>query len=125
MASPLGRTLSEVCFLIGRDDTILWADATGTAALLPDSRARWEAIWSRRDLIIEIVHSHPVGPLDFSYEDQTTMEALELALGRAIRFSVVAPDGMVARNSACAETELVEDQPWWAELLRAASGMKE
>ena len=129
MASPLGRTVSsparEVCFLIGRDDTILWADLGGTAAAMPDSRARWEAIWERRDRITEIAHSHPIGPLAFSHEDQTTMDALELALGRAIRFSVVAPDGMIVKEGASAETVHVKEEPWWAELLRALSGMEE
>jgi hypothetical protein len=129
VASPLGRDVSsparEVCFLIGHDDTILWADLGGTAAAMPDSRARWKAIWERRDRLAEIAHSHPIGPLAFSHEDQTTMDALELALGRRIRFSVVAPDGMIGRDGAAGETALVKPEPWWAELLRAASGMEE
>ena len=123
MASPLGRI--EVCFLIGPSDTILWADTTGSAAAMPDSRSRWEAIWERRDAVREIAHSHPIGPLAFSWEDQTTMDALELALGRTIRFSVVAPNGMIAREGASNETVRVDPEPWWAGLLRNASGMIE
>ncbi len=92
---------------------------------MPDSRARWEAIWSRRETLIEIAHSHPVGPLAFSYEDQTTMEALEPALGRTLRFSVVAPTGMIAREGANGETLRIDPEPWWADLLRQLSGMEE
>lgn len=127
MASPLGRTSltpREVCFLIDRDGAILWADASGSAAAMPDSRARWEAIWERRDRLEEIAHSHPLGPRAFSDEDRTTMDALEVALGRALRYSVVAPDGMIARQGAAGETIGVEPEPWWAALMRAASGMK-
>ena len=49
------------------------------------------------------------------------MEALASALGRALRFSVVAPDGMVARQGA--DDVAVGDEPWWAALLRLSSGM--
>jgi hypothetical protein len=111
----------EVCFLIGRGGAILWSDASSSPVALPDSRARWEAIWRLRADLEEIAHSHPVGPLAFSAEDETTMEALTGALGRAPRFSVVAPDGMVFRQDT--ETGLVRDEPWWAALLRLASGM--
>jgi hypothetical protein len=111
----------EVFFLIGRGEALLWSDASDNPAALPDSRARWEAIWSHRDELEELAHSHPVGPLAFSAEDETTMAALESALGKRLRFSVVAPNGMIAR--AGDETERVEAEPWWAALLRLASGM--
>lgn len=115
------RDPREVCFLIGEGDVVLWSDASDSPLALPDSRARWEAIWSRRDVLVEITHSHPVGPLGFSEEDRTTMQALRSALGRPLRFSVVAPDGMVADAG---EGELrVEVEPWWALLLRLSSGM--
>src|SRR3954470_22476208 len=87
--------LREVLLLIGEDDVVLWSDASDSPVALPDSRTRWEAIWSRRDRIVEIAHSHPVGPQAFSREDETTMTALVSALGRPILFSVVAPHGMV------------------------------
>lgn len=117
--------------LIGEDDVVLWSDASDSPVFLPDSRARWEAIWSRRDRIVEIAHSHPVGPQAFSREDETTMAALVSALGRPMRFSVVAPRAMVRCTfmpAAPGTTEdhdsvLVEHEPWWASLLRLASGM--
>jgi hypothetical protein len=112
----------EVCLLIGRDGTVLWSDASDSPVALPDSRARWEAIWRLRAELEEITHSHPVGPLAFSTEDETTMEALTEALGRPVRFSVVAPDGMVVREGG--EDVLVMEEPSWTALLRARSAMQ-
>jgi hypothetical protein len=111
----------EVCLLIGRGGTVLWSDASDSPVWLPDSRARWEAIWRLRGELEEIAHSHPVGPLGFSAEDETTMAALTEALGRPVRFSVVAPDGMVVREDG--RDVRVTQEPAWAGLLRADSGM--
>ena len=113
----------EVCFLIGRGGAILWSDASDDPSALPDSRERWEAIWQRRDELEEIAHSHPNGPAAFSSEDESTMSALCSGLGRTVRFSVVAPQAMIARDSDGWEGQ-VEPEPWWAGLLRLASGMQ-
>jgi hypothetical protein len=118
--------MREVLLLLGEDDVVLWSDASDSPVALPDSRARWEAIWSRRERIVEIAHSHPVGPQAFSHEDETTMVALVSALGRPLTFSVVAPRGMVRCTKKLDEdsvVSLVEDEPWWAALLRLASNM--
>lgn len=114
--------MQEVFLLIGRGGAILWSDASDSAAALPDSRARWEAIWKHKDEIEELSHSHPVGPLGFSHEDETTMEALSSALGRELRFSVVAPNGIIVRQGE--RDEVVQEEPWWAALMRRASGMR-
>ncbi|MCU0654866.1 MAG: Mov34/MPN/PAD-1 family protein [Polyangiaceae bacterium] len=119
MRRGVGRV--EVLFLVDGEGRILWSDASGSPVALPDSRARWEAIWQHREALAEIVHSHPVGPLAFSSEDEATMEALSSALGRAPLFSVVAPGGMVRRVAGV--DVRVEEEPWWAALLRQASGM--
>lgn len=111
----------EVFFLIGRGGALLWSDASDSPAALPDSRARWQAIWAHRAELEELAHSHPAGPLAFSQEDETTMAALESALGKQLRFSVVAPSGMLVRADG-ADTRLGRE-PWWASLLRLASGM--
>lgn len=113
--------MREVCLLIGRDGTVLWSDASDSPVALPDSRARWEAIWRLRGELEEVAHSHPVGPLAFSSEDESTMAALTEALGRPLRFSVVAPSGMVARQGG--QDVRVTEEPWWTGLLRLASGM--
>jgi hypothetical protein len=114
--------MHEVCFLIGKGGAVLWSDAGSNAVALPDSRTRWEAIWDSRDVLEEIAHSHPIGPLAFSNEDETTMEALTSALAQKILFSVVAPDGMIRREEN--RDALVKEEPWWARLLRMASGMR-
>jgi hypothetical protein len=116
--------MREVCFLIGRGGAILYADASDSPAALPDSRDRWEAIWECREELEAIVHSHPVGPSAFSAEDESTMEAIDVALGKPIRYCVVAPRVTITRfdNSP---TINMDPQPWWAALLRLASGMKE
>ncbi|HEX3760818.1 MAG TPA: Mov34/MPN/PAD-1 family protein [Kofleriaceae bacterium] len=115
----------EVCFVIGRGGAILWADASDRADALPDSRARWEAIWAHRDQLEAIAHSHPSGPAAFSAEDESTMQAIDSALGRPVRYCVVAPGRTIARTGerpgAC--IEVVAPEPWWAGLLRLASGM--
>ncbi len=49
------------------------------------------------------------------------MEALGSALAMPLRFSVVAPTGMIRREEN--RDSLVEEEPWWAPLLRATSGM--
>lgn len=108
--------------LIGRGGALLWADASSEdPSRLPDSQARWQAIWQHRDELEELAHSHPIGPLAFSEEDQTTMAALEAALGKVVKFSIVAPGGMLMKRGE--EVQLVQGEPWWASLLRHASGM--
>lgn len=113
--------MREVCFLLGDDGAVLWADASTSPVALPDSRDRWEAIWELRAELAEIAHSHPVGPAAFSAEDESTMAALDSALGRPLRYSVVAPRAMIVR--AHGETFTLDSEPWWAGLLRLASGM--
>jgi hypothetical protein len=114
--------LREVCFLIGPEGQVLWSDAGVSPVALADSRARWEAIWRLRDRLAEIAHSHPVGPLAFSKEDETTMAALALALPRTPRFSIVAPSGMLIRIDS--EDLRLAIEPPWAAKLRSASGMQ-
>jgi hypothetical protein len=88
----------EVFFLIGSQNTVLWSDTSESPLALADSRARWEAIWSRRGELVELAHSHPVGPDSFSAEDESTMAALDDALGKKIRFSLVTPHGYFVRG---------------------------
>lgn len=108
--------------LIGRGGALLWADASSEdPSRLPDSQARWQAIWQHRDELEELSHSHPMGPLAFSEEDETTMAALEAALGKTLKFSIVAPGGMLMKLGE--EQRLLENEPWWAGLLRLSSGM--
>ncbi len=114
--------LREVVFLIDDAGRVYHRDDGDGPTRIPDARSRWEAIWQSRDRLREIAHSHPVGPLAFSNEDETTMCALVTALGRDVVFSVVAPGGMLRRDGA--GTHRVDVEPAWAADLRAASGMR-
>ena len=114
-------TPKEVVFLIDDSGAVYHRDDGDGPTHIPDARSRWEVIWESRDRLREIAHSHPVGPLAFSNEDETTMSALESALGRAVIFSVVAPGGMLRRENG--RTTRVEIEPAWAAELRAVSGM--
>ena len=116
------RDQREVCFLIGKGGAILWSDASDSPVALPDSRSRWEAIWNSREHLEVIAHSHPIGPAAFSAEDISTMEALDAALGKSMQYMVVAPRVTISRTSTT-DTE-VSPEPWWAALLRLASGMQ-
>ena len=115
--------MREVFFILGEQDVVLWSDASTSPVLLPDSRTRWVAIWKRRRRIVEIAHSHPMGPLGFSMTDETTMTALASGLGRKVAFSVIAPNGMTRREQEGNDV-IVEREPWWANVLRLASGME-
>ena len=108
--------MREVFFLVDGEGRVLWSDASTSAVALPDSRARWEAIWAHREVLHELSHSHPLGPDDFSEEDQSTMDALELALGRRLRFSLVTPNGYFVRDAA-GKAEGAHAPEWAAELL--------
>jgi hypothetical protein len=112
--------MREVCVLVSKSGAILWSDAGSSALALPDTRERWEAIWRHRDELSWIVHSHPLGPRAFSHEDVTTMDALDAALGRPMRYAVLAPDGLVVREGE--RVAVSDERPWWTELLRLASG---
>ena len=111
----------EVFFLVDVDGVVLHRDTSDSPVAIPDARSRWEIIWESRDRIGEIAHSHPIGPLAFSDEDETTFAALTSALGRPLVFSVVAPTGMIRRQGD--RDERVECEPSWAAELRLASGM--
>lgn len=112
----------EVCFLIGAKGEVLWSDASSSPLALPDSRERWEAIWSRRTALVEIAHSHPLGPEAFSEEDRSTMRALDDALGRKVRFSLVTPAQYLVRGEG--DEAVTAVPPAWVAALRTASGLE-
>jgi hypothetical protein len=115
--------MREVFFLIDTAGAVILIDEGRSAVAIADSRTRWEAIWDARDRIGEIAHSHPVGPLAFSEEDETTFAALEAGLGKALVFSVIAPNGMIRRENG--RDSIVASEPAWATELRRVSGMLE
>ena len=111
----------EVCFLIDRNGEILWSDASSSPLALPDSRERWEAIWQHRNELVELAHSHPLGPEQFSAEDTSTMRALDDALGKQLLFSLVTPRQYLLRGPN--DIAVPATPPAWVRALRIASGM--
>jgi hypothetical protein len=116
-------TLAEVCFLLGADGTVLWRDSSGDPSALPDSRGRWTAIWAHRDVLAEVAHSHPRGPLAFSGTDLSTMDAIDAALGRPLGYAVVTPENLLRRRPD-GSTLVDDDEPTWVPDLRVASGLE-
>lgn len=117
----------EVLYLIGEDDVVLYSEVSTSASELPDRRARWEAIWAHRFQLVEIVHSHPSGPLQFSACDETTMRALDQALGVSIQYAILAYDEdtqlkLLRRQGADTWTSL--RLPEWAYSMHDESGME-
>jgi hypothetical protein len=109
--------MREVCFiLIG--EKILRA-YFGSQTRIPDSAERWQTIWTHRNEITEIAHSHPGKFLDFSHEDLTTIEAVEAGTGKKFVWSVVTKGGFLSRESG--NDMHREDAPWWVEFLRKLS----
>lgn len=115
-----GALTHEACVLLDAAGCPLWSDGSGTVAALPDSRARWDAIWRHREVLAEIAHSHPGGSLAFSTVDTTTMAAIDAALGRRLRYSVVTDENVLRRDEN-GDTVVVRPEPGWAELVRRAS----
>jgi arsenate reductase (thioredoxin) len=111
----------EVCFLIGKGDVLLWSDVSTSPLALPDSRERWEQIWQHREQLVEIAHSHPLGPEQFSAEDSSTMRALDDALGPGKLFSLVTPRQYLLRGPD--DIAVPATPPAWVRQLRLASGM--
>src|SRR5262245_47476424 len=106
----------EALLLLDGRGAVLWADRSTDVAHIPDSRARWEAIWERRDSLAEIAHSHPGGLLVFSTEDETTMAAIDSALGRNLTYSIVTDTG-VLRKPGGGVAGIEQNEPWWATML--------
>jgi hypothetical protein len=109
--------MREVCFILSGDK--LLRVYFGTRASIPDQRERWELIWTHREEITEIAHSHPGNFLDFSHEDLTTMEAVEAGTGKKFIWSIVTKSGFRSRT-ADGDADRA-DAPWWLDLIRRLS----
>jgi proteasome lid subunit RPN8/RPN11 len=108
---------NEICALLDGDGNILWMDASTSPVALPDSRARWEAIWRHREDLAGIAHTHPSGLLAFSNTDTTTMAAIDAALGRRLQYTIVTPTGMLHRDPD-GQLHTPDLEPAWVARLR-------
>lgn len=112
----------EVVFLYAADqDRILGMGVGSSSTEIEDSRSLWDQIWSRRDDLTEIAHTHPVGPIQLSGTDIETARAVVQALGKPVLFTVVHPRGWTSRMFFPDGTEGVTergDRPvWWMNLM--------
>jgi hypothetical protein len=66
-----------------RGEVLLWHAPPGRSAVaIPDTRALWDVLWTHREAVAGVAHSHPGwGPPTPSWEDLTTFGALEAGLG--------------------------------------------
>lgn len=114
--------MREVCFVLC-GDSVVHVDF-GTPGHIADSSGRWEVIWEHREHITELVHTHPSGFNRFSYEDITTIQGVELALGRKLVWSLVTAKGYYYKRK---ENDVYKQltrgfvEPWWVPFLRQLS----
>lgn len=63
---------------------------------LPDSRELWDVIWENRERVLGFAHTHPgTGMPGPSWEDLTTFEAVERALGKRLVWWILSFDQFV------------------------------
>jgi len=74
--------------------TLLWHSPPGcTSAYIPDTRDLWTFIWEHRQEVCGIAHTHPwEGPASPSFEDMTTFNAIDRALGRPLLWVILSAD---------------------------------
>ena len=124
--------MREVCFVVDVEGRIVWTDSDDHPGYLADRRDRWAAIWTNRENLSVIAHSHPGGPAAFSSVDLASIDAIMRGLGdeRAVHFAVVHPDGTVLlRRGAGVDAGPLHlprgVEPGWARALRVQSRMEE
>jgi hypothetical protein len=85
----------EVAVIIDKDGAPLhWRGTTDSSGgYIPDSRPFWDVIWSLRNEIAGIAHTHPwSGNPCPSPTDLSTFEAIELGLGKRLVWPIVTMD---------------------------------
>ena len=110
--------MREVLFLIGRNNYILDI-FLGKEYEVPDSRIVSQSIKRYKDQIVEIIHSHPEGFDVFSEEDLSTMQGLELELGRSFSWGLVTPYNYTCMHKGYFLSKL--STPWWVDFMRILS----
>ena len=123
----------EAGVVIVAGEPVFWHLPEGrSAGGLPDSRALWDVLWEHRLAEgLGFAHSHPgsgvPGP---SYTDLTTFAAVELGLGRRLRWWITSSDRIV-ELAFCGPGKLMYapthtsvcmlEEPSWTEQLRKHS----
>jgi hypothetical protein len=92
---------------------------------LPDSRDLWDIIWENRASLDGFAHSHPgFGIPSPSHEDVTTFAAVELALGRNLKWWITSANStiLLVRIGNNYQPDFVSQEPNWIRKLRELSG---
>lgn len=120
--------MTEVGVVVGLDGTALhWhLPPDRSAGALPDSVDLWEVLWTRRQEVLGIAHSHPGAGVPVpSWTDLTTFAAIEAGLGRRLRWWITSADELielrwVGPNKLDYQAHAVDDRefPWVGELRR-------
>lgn len=76
------------------EEVLLWhLPENRGAGHIADSRSLWDIIWTNRGVLGSIVHSHPGGGTPMpSATDVSTFSAVELALGKRIKWGIMSKD---------------------------------
>lgn len=88
---------SEVVVLVGIDaigqevPLYVHVPTQPSVAAVPDSPDLWAVIWSLRDRLVGIAHTHPPGAMEPSSQDLATVRGVERALGRTIFWWILDP----------------------------------
>jgi len=120
--------MMEVAVVIGTDGEALhWHLPPGrTMGSIPDTRSLWDILWSNKDTLQGVAHSHPgQGAPVPSYEDVTTFAAIEGSLGRRLDWWITTQDELVlftwtgpGRLDYIPIFRYCSDLPWLCELRR-------
>ena len=104
----------EVACVIGAQGQVLgWFE--GSYGQVPDSQALWLLLWEQRENVVGVAHTHPGrGVPTPSYEDTSTWEAVEAALGHSLLWWISSADTL---RWWCSEhPPLLPPTPWVDEL---------
>jgi hypothetical protein len=121
--------MKETGVVIDRNGSpIHWhAPAGRTGGSLPDSRELWDVLWSSRERLGGVAHTHPGGGVPGpSREDITTFSAVELALGRCLDWWIASADAVVVvrwvgPGTYDYEVSRLAEEPAWTARLRELS----
>lgn len=121
----------EVAVVVGVGGEVLhWHLPPGRSAVsIPDSRGLWDVLWTHREVVAGVAHTHPRGLAVASQEDLTTFAACEAGLGRRLDWWVATPDAVacfvwVGPEGTDYQGQPVADEtlPWLSELRKLSYG---
>jgi hypothetical protein len=100
-----------------------------SAVLLPDSRSLWDVMWTHREQLAGIAHTHPgTGRPRPSWEDLTTFSACEAGLGVRLDWWIATADQLavfrwVGPTPYRYRGRLLAEPPPWLHDLRVRSDL--